>query len=95
MLADDAIREAILAADEVDLSHEVFKQIHPRGICLLKRMLNFDADARPTAAEVLRDPYIVERATLSRVPIEGLPGEHTQVRGSACSALLVLQSRSK
>ena len=85
LLAEEAIEQAMLAAGEVDLGAAVFATLQPEGVSLLRRMLHFEADQRPTAAEALGDPYIVGRAGLSTMPLEGLPATANQVRGLAQS----------
>ena len=85
LLADEAIQQAMLAAGEVDFGSAVFANLQPAGVSLLRRMLDFNPEQRPTAVEALADPYILGQAGLSTLPLVGLPASAKQVRGSLCS----------
>lgn len=48
--------------------HQKFPHVDPLAICLLQRLLAFDAKDRPTAEEALADPYFRGLAKVEREP---------------------------
>ena len=68
-----------MSADRVSFEDSIFKSIDGNAVGLLKWMLSFNADSRPTAQQVLRHKYITQRQALSKEPIEGLPAKLLQV----------------
>ena len=86
LLVAKAIEDATLSASEVSFTSDIFTRIHPDGVCMLKAMMDFDQVERLTAAEALLFPYMVQRALLSTMPLEGVPNANKQVR--FCSVLL-------
>ena len=68
------MKAAVLSATKVSFENPAFKTVDGRTVAMLKRMMNFDPTARPSAEEVLCCDYITQRKTLSNRPIEGLAG---------------------
>ena len=82
--ADAVISKGILESTRVSFTDPVFKKIGGKAVGLLRRMLSFDALSRPSAAAVLRDPFLTQRDTLSREPLEGHPVKMHQVSFNGC-----------
>ena len=86
LLADAEMKASILSADRVRFDDDVFKTIDGKTVNMLRAVMDFNPEARPSADQVLRFAYITQRRALSKEPMPGQPAKMAQVSLIACCA---------